>query len=74
MYLSGVIDGLIVANAALKVADKAPLFCLPSNLVLKTEQLEDILYKFAQKQSGTFDAMPVDAILYLAVQDAFPCK
>ncbi|MEW6640989.1 MAG: Rap1a/Tai family immunity protein [Pseudomonadota bacterium] len=70
LYLAGVRDGLI----AYGVTTQEKLFCLPAKLVLTNEQLDDIMKRWADKQTANLDSTPMAAILLAALKDAFPCR
>jgi len=70
VYLAGVRDGLI----AYSVVRHEKLFCLPRDIVLTNEQLDDIMKHWAEKQTVSLDSTPIGAILLAGLRDAFPCQ
>jgi hypothetical protein len=73
LYLDGVRSGLIAYNARLKGLGGQPLFCMPGNLAMTTEQTEDIMLKSADKRAARGD-MLIALLLLSGLQDTFPCE
>ena len=75
LFLDGAKDGLIASNEALISENKQPLFCIPMNLALTTDQTHDIVVRWIEKQSIKYDDnAPIAIVLLDALQDMFPCK
>ena len=49
-----------------------PAFCMPGDLLLTTEQTEEIMLKAAEKRAVKGDT-PVASPLLWGMQDTFPC-
>jgi hypothetical protein len=49
------------------------MFCLPPNLALTGDQVEDILQRAAKKVRKVPDDMPGSIILLDGLKDTFPC-
>ncbi len=71
-YLDGVKTGLLISNWRLKHLGSQPLFCTPDDLVISTEQAEEIMLKAAEKRNAKGDAL-VAVLLQWGMQDTFPC-
>ncbi|MFB9269423.1 Rap1a/Tai family immunity protein [Bradyrhizobium erythrophlei] len=70
LYLAGVRDGLI----SYSVAAHEKLFCLPPTLVLTNEQSDDVMIRWAEKQTASLDSRPIGLILLAALRKEFPCQ
>ena len=72
IYLDGLKDGLITFNVAVVRTGAAPLFCLPPDLVLSPERVDEILLREVKGR-----AMPDDMIvgipLLAGFRKTFPC-
>jgi hypothetical protein len=55
LYLDGAKGGLIAYNLLLKERHLKSNFCLPTNLALKVEQAENIMFRHAAKMSDPDD-------------------
>ena len=73
MYLDGVKGGLMSYNAEIKKHGGQPVFCMPENLALTTEQTEEIMLKSADKRRAKGN-MLVALLLLSGMQDTFPCE
>jgi hypothetical protein len=69
-YLAGVRDGLI----SYSVVSHEKLFCLPPKLVLTNEQLDDMMKRWAEKQTVSLDGRPIGLIALAALREEFPCQ
>ncbi len=74
IYLSGSIDGLMSYNAHVLNIGGSPLFCLPGNLALAIEQADDIVMRWAAKQTNSIDELPIGMVLLFGLEDTFPCR
>jgi hypothetical protein len=72
VYLDGAKSGLMAYNAWMKRHGQ-PVFCMPGDLALTTEQTEDIMLKSADKRAAKGD-VPVALLLLSGLQDTFPCE
>jgi hypothetical protein len=83
-YLSGVGEGFLIANTALKDNGQAPLFCA-SDIELKgknyrsmlDEELQDMVRRASKPGSrpfSTFNSVPIAVPLLHALQTKFPCE
>jgi hypothetical protein len=66
-YISGVVDGLIVAG----MATKANLICLPSGVT--TSQVHDLVVGY-MRDNPSLRHLRTDALTYKALSQAFPCQ
>ncbi|MHC2435885.1 hypothetical protein [Bradyrhizobium sp. USDA 4451] len=73
MYLDGVRGGLMASNAWLKRHGGQMLFCMPGDLALSSEQVEEIMLKSADKRSAKGD-MAIALLLLWGMQDTYPCE
>jgi hypothetical protein len=73
MYLDGVKSGFMAYNAWMRHHSGPPAFCMPADLLLTTEQTEDIMLKSADKRAANGDTL-VALLLLWGMQDAFPCE
>ena len=75
-YLSGILAGLSIANAALWSKGQQELFCPPEKLDITGEMLEDMMRKYGEEhpelRSSQSISTPIGALLTL--QGTFPCK
>ena len=77
MYITGVGQGILWANAAVTKKTKAPLYCPPESLPLNGQnymQLIDQYLQFLRSKPGFDESAPVELVLMRALQDNFPCK
>jgi hypothetical protein len=72
MYLDGVRGGFMAYNAWLR-RHGSPAFCMPGDLLLTTEQTEEIMFKAADKRAAKGDT-PVSLVLLWGMQDTYPCE
>jgi hypothetical protein len=72
LYLDGVRAGLIAYNVRIKSRGGQPAFCMPEDLVMTTEQTEDIMLKSADKRAAK--GMLIALLLLAGLQDTFPCE
>jgi hypothetical protein len=72
IYLDGVKSGLMAYNAWINVRGGQPAFCMPADLVMTTEQAEDIMLKSADKRAAKGDTL-IAILLQSGLQDTFPC-
>ena len=70
-YLEGAKGGLMAFNAWAR-RHGGPAFCMPPDLALTAEQAEEIMLKAADKRQAKGD-VPISALLFWGMQDAFPC-
>ncbi|GKQ54170.1 hypothetical protein [Bradyrhizobium sp. Ce-3] len=73
MYLDGVRGGLMASNAWLTRHGRPLLFCMPGDLALTSEQVEEIMLKSADKRSAKGE-MVVALLLLWGMQDTYPCE
>jgi hypothetical protein len=73
LYLDGVRSGLIAYNARIKSLGGQPTFCMPGNLIMTTDQTEDIMLKSADKRAAKGDTL-ISLLLLSGLQDTFPCE
>ncbi len=75
IYLRGLHDGFLWANAELAHDGGTPLFCAPSRLALTTDQLADIVERYADENSDIVTPSDEYGLVALeALQDVFPCQ
>jgi Rap1a immunity proteins len=74
LYLDGVKEGFIAYGMYLLSENRESVFCLPHNLALTVEQAENIVLRWAEKQTMNVNELPVSLALLLALQETFPCK
>jgi hypothetical protein len=72
-YFQGLADGMGWANATAREDGKAPLFCQPGKLALTTEQIINIVQRYADKDTFFMD-MPLGATMITALKEVFPCR
>jgi hypothetical protein len=72
MYLDGAKGGLMAYNALVKSRGGELAFCMPPDLVLSTEQAEEIMLKSADKRNAKGDWL-VASLLLSGLRDTFPC-
>jgi len=72
IYLDGAKSGLMAYNALITNRGGQPAFCMPPDLVMTTEQTEDIMLKSADKRSAKGDTL-IAILLQSGLQDTFPC-
>jgi hypothetical protein len=73
MYLDGVKGGLMAYNALVKSRGGELAFCMPGDLALTTEQVEEIMLKSADKRAAKGDWL-VASLLLWGLRDSFPCE
>jgi hypothetical protein len=73
LYLDGARSGLISYNLWIETHGGQPLFCLPENLVMTTDQTEDIMLRSADKRAAKGD-MLIAPLLLMGLQDTFSCE
>ena len=73
LYLDGVKSGFMAYNAWMRNHGGQPAFCMPGNLIMTTEQTEDIMLKSADKRAAKGD-MLIALLLLWGLQDTFPCE
>lgn len=73
MYLDGAFSGLMAANVRAPRHGGVAAFCMPGDLALTTTQLEEIVYKAADKRSAKGDT-PVSMLLLSGLVDTYPCE
>ena len=69
LYLAGTKDGLFVYN--LLTTEKN--YCPPKDFVLTTEQADDIVRRWAKKQTFNIEEMVLGQALLYGLQEIFPC-
>jgi hypothetical protein len=72
MYLAGARDGLISYDMAVPVTERR--FCLPRNLAITTHQAEDMMLRWAKRQTSNVDNIPISIALLRTFEEAFPCS
>jgi Rap1a immunity proteins len=70
MYLAGTRDGLISYDAAVNERR----FCLPRNLTITAHQAEDMMLRWAKRQTSNVDSTPISLALLRAFEEAYPCS
>ena len=73
IYLDGVKSGLMAYNALIHNRGGQQAFCMPPDLVMTTEQAEDIMLKSADKRAAKGDTL-IALLLLSGLQDTFPCE
>jgi len=73
MYLDGVRGGLMASNAWIRSRGGEMAFCMPADLVLSTEQTEEIMLKSADKRTAKGDWL-VASLLLWGLRDTYPCE
>lgn len=76
-YLDGVGNGWLWANARLDAKKQPRLFCVPTNLFLRAENyigLADSKIKSARAQGELNDRYPIELIILMALEEAYPCQ
>ncbi len=73
MYLDGAKGGLMASNAWIKSRGGEMAFCMPPDLVLSTEQAEEIMLKSADKRAAKGDWL-IASLLLWGLRDTFPCE
>jgi hypothetical protein len=71
-YLNGVGDGMSVSSAALVQQGRVPLYCLPKEKVLNTDDYIRLLDTFIAENS-LFPELLIESILMKSLIRAFPC-
>ena len=85
VYLDGAIDALVTYNDQVPGSSAgaggggghkagSPLFCLPSRFPLTNEQADNIMRRWAAKQTQNIDVVPISAVLLGGLIDTFPCQ
>ena len=64
--------GISVANSELVATKQRPLYCKPANLVLKGDQILDMLTREVEKNPALGTVFPEVAILIM-LERTFPC-
>jgi hypothetical protein len=72
MYLAGARDGLISYEVAIPADERR--FCLPRNLAITTHQAEDMMLRWAKRQTSNVDNTPISLALLRSFEEAFPCS
>jgi hypothetical protein len=67
MYLAGARDGLISYDVAVPADERG--FCLPRNLAITTHQAEDMMLRWAKRQTSNVDNTPISLALKTANYD-----
>lgn len=74
IYLRGLHDGFLWANADLGHGGSVPLFCVPGRLALTTDQVASIVERYADENADIVSASDEYGLVALeALQDVFPC-
>jgi len=80
VYISGVGEGLLAANARAELSKNVRLFCIPRDLVLTTEKVTDIMNRRLKKmlsdgisweKLGNYE---VASIVLMGLEDTYPCS
>jgi hypothetical protein len=79
IYILGLGDGFLWANAKMLVDKKSPLYCQPDKLVLGMENYVEILNRQIKAEAtkntqAQLDEMSLGLLLLQGLQDTFPCK
>ncbi len=76
IYITGVGDGLLWANAELITRKQKPLYCQPGEFVLHTDNYLEILNRKMKDEKFTKHLpadFPLARVLLRALQEIFPC-
>ncbi|MBV8848199.1 MAG: hypothetical protein JOZ16_01285 [Methylobacteriaceae bacterium] len=72
-YFQGLADGMGWANADARYFGKSAAYCEPPKLALTTEQVIDIVQRYAEKDAFLMDK-PLGATMIAALKEVFPCR
>lgn len=74
MYLDGVGNGILIANAEAQRAGK-PLYCSPTKLALTMDNYANIVSDQLErlKKMPDLDEKPVSVLLMVGLEETFPC-
>ncbi len=72
MYLAGARDGLIAYDLAVPVNERR--FCLPPNLAVTAHQADDMMLRWAKRQTSNIDSTPIGVALLRSFEEAYPCS
>ena len=72
MYLAGVRDALTSYNVAIPEDERR--FCLSPNLTITTHQAEDMMLRWAKRQTSNVDNIPISSALLRSFEEMFPCS
>jgi Rap1a immunity proteins len=72
MYLAGARDGLIAYDLAVPANERR--FCLPPNLAVTTHQADDMMLRWAKRQTSNIDSTPIGLALLRSFEEAYPCS
>lgn len=74
IYLHGLHDGFLWANADLGQSGGTQLFCVPGRLALTIDQVASIVELYAEENTDIVSASDQYGLIALeALQDVFPC-
>lgn len=74
IYLRGLYDGFLWANADIEVRDQPPLFCAPRRLAITPGQLGSIVDRYsADNPDMAKDDDEYGVVALMALKDVFPC-
>jgi len=73
VYMDGVKSGFMAYNAWMRNHGGQPAFCMPADLIMTTEQAEDIMLKSADNRAAKGDWL-IASLLLWGLQDTFPCE
>lgn len=79
VYVAGLGSGIFSANVWLGARHMPPLFCIPENLALNTENFMEILNSRIEAESkrmtqAKLDGAPIGMLLVVGLEVTFPCK
>jgi hypothetical protein len=73
LYIRGVIEGFLTANAKLATDGKPKMFCLPAQKELTAQEAAEIMIRQA-KTAPDADNYPISILLLAGLTDTFPCE
>ena len=74
VFIHGVGDGFMFANAELESKKIAPIFCPPGKLAITPEQYIKFLDEAANNLGASANDFPVPALLLSRLKTVFPCN
>ena len=79
VYINGLGEGLIAANARMEQSVGVGLFCMPKDLALKTEDTVDVMNRQLKLMLSNgmtrerLDRFEIGSILLLGLENSYPC-
>jgi hypothetical protein len=73
LYIGGVMEGFLTANAKLATEGKSKMFCLPPEKELSAQEAAEIMMHQAKTAPDT-DNYPISILLLAGLADTFPCE